>query len=242
MTWTSQVEGNAYILVNSEDRDGDSVSVAYFHATTYKAGLFGSFISFRSNLFIENVNTYNNTFLVNGTTITIPIGSYSITTFMTALKLALDTALGPLVFTVTNVSTMGGNNFRIRIQCTGPFSVDFASRAFEHLSGIDNSAASMDVTYAYTNLAYTDYFDVTFGNSGFIKAESDMNSFGSGQCIFRVPFNQFTMEVDKDYIIDQSSKKRYEFHESTLIIQLFDMFGRNLSCSGSWYLQGIFQR
>lgn len=230
---------NSYLLVKSEDRQSGSVNDLFIvrgFEIVDPAEL--TPISFRSKLFIENVNTFNNSFVCNGVAVVLTPGQYSISTFLTELKTKLDAATG-LVFTVTNVSTFTGNNYRIRLQSAG-HSIDSVTEGFSKLSGISVSPLSVDTTYSYTNLSYTDYFDL-------VSPEICSNSYVDqvagkevGSVLFRIPFNQFSMDVDVESLNDQAGKKNIRLPSSvrgTINFRLYDMFGNLLLCSGSWYLQ-----
>lgn len=197
-------------------------------------------VSFRGRLFVENVNTYNNTFTVNGVVITLTPGQYSIATFMVELKAELDLALGPIVFTVTNVSTFTGSNFRLRIQATAPYTIDDVTPQFTHLTGIEVSGATVDTTFGYMNLAYTDYFDVTSHEICQSTPIDQVAGKEVNSVLFRVPFDQFSMEIDEIAINDQSGKKDIMTPFSLLSnvsFILIDMFGQVLQSYGRWYVE-----
>lgn len=159
---------------------------------------------------------------------------------MAALKAALDAATA-LVFTVTNVSTFGGNNFRIRMQASGPYTIDTAPEGFSHLSGIFITGATADTTFNYTNLSYTDYFDLVSPEMCSDTLADQVAGKEVGSVLFRIPFDQFTMDIDQTAINDQDEEKKIVLPGSirgTINFRLYDMFGNLLLCTGSWYFQG----
>jgi len=233
-TGTEQ-EANSYIAISSEDRiSGQPVSSFTLRSLPQSKNIqYVEPISFDSILYIDNVTSVNNKFVVNGTTITLTPGFYSGGTFATELQTQLNAALGPIVFTVTDVTTMP-NSSRFRIQATAPYTVDVVSARFARLSGIFVvTVPTVDQTFSYTLLTPSAYFDVVA--SQIHRGVPDDSSAGTVTgLLFRVQMGQIPFVLKDVVTLQQSTRKMIFFPQATewpvVTWQLLDEWRTPLEC------------
>lgn len=214
-TGTEQ-EANSFIAISSEDRiTGQLLSSFNLRTLPQSKNIqYVEPISFDSILYVDNVTSSNNFFTVNATTITLTPGFYnSGATFAAEVQTQLNAALGPIVFTVTDVTTMP-NSVRLRIQATAPYSVDDVSLRFARLSGIFVTGATVDQTFSYTLLTPTAYFDVVA--SQLHRGVPDDSSSGSVTgLLFRVQMGQIPFVLKDVVTLQQSGEKKIFFPQAT---------------------------
>jgi len=229
-------EANSFIAISSEDRiSGQDISSFSLRILPQSKNIqYVEPVSFDSILYIDNVTSSNNSFIVNGVTITLTPGFYnSGATFATELQTQLNATLGPIVFTVTDVTTMP-NSVKLRIQATAPYTVDTVSARFARLSGIFVvTTPTVDQIFSYTLLTPSAYFDVVA--SQLHKGLPDDSSSGSVTgLLFRVQMGQIPFVLKDVVTLQQSARKMIFFPQATewpvVTWQLLDEWRTPLEC------------
>jgi hypothetical protein len=216
-TGTKQ-EANSLVLISSEDRlPGNSISSFYLPDQPNSTNLqYIEPISFDSILFIETLTTSNNSFVVNGVTITLTPGYYNVSSnqIETEIQTQLNGALGPIVFTVTNVSNIP-NVERVNITSTAPFTIDQASLRFMRATGLFAFVVpSTNQTFNYTILTPTAYFDVVASQIHRGVADDSSSGIVNG-VLFRIQLGTISTVLKDVVTLQQSDQKKIFFPQAT---------------------------
>lgn len=208
---------NTYVAINSNDRITGMPASQFNLRNQPLVNNIQSVtpVSFDGILFMENVTTRNNFFTVNGVLVTLTPGNYPSPSDMAAqIQTQLNAALGPIVFTVTDVSAMPGSA-RFRIDATANYTIDITGPRFEWLTGLTvTTVPALTNTFNYTILTATPFFDVCA--SQLHKGLPDDSSSGTIRgLLFRVQTGQIPFVLKDVITLQQSSKKSLFFPQAT---------------------------
>jgi len=237
----SEQESNSYVLITSDSRQSGE-SVSNFHTLTEPlAANIQSVVpvSFDgTNLFLNNITTRNNTFVVNAggpQTLTITPGNYgSGATMAAAILAAFDTAFGPGNFTVTDISQIG-TGARFRIATAFPsYQVTSVNTYLYRPTGIKvMSAAAATFDFDYTALSPTAYFDVCAREIHRGISDDASTPVTSG-VLFRVNPLRIPYTISDVVTLQQSGKKYLFYPQRTswprTNWRLVDEWGLDLIC------------
>lgn len=244
---SQSVCASAYLAIDSLDRPS-SEPVNNFHVGNWNITEIDSItpVTTRFAGLIPNVNQYNNSFAVSTALtsyqVTIPVGLYStFASFASAVNSAISASGIPNAPEVSYTLVTGTDLALATLTPTVPTAVYISriSPATSLLTGlILESAPSVGVRdMNYSKLTYTPYFDICCSELHKSNKGDETSAKSSSAIIFRVHFNQLTMEIDPHFIADQSNsgggKKLlftpYDRSVGNLNLSLVDKFGNLLA-------------